>query len=68
MNEKISIIRTKQVCEKLSIGTTTLHTRYMKDPSFPKCIKLGGNNAWNEADIDAWLVEKLETKQKEVTA
>ncbi len=63
MPDNIKIIRTKQVCEKLSIGVTTLHTKYMKDPSFPPCRKLGGNNAWIEAEIDKWLAEKLEIKE-----
>lgn len=71
MTEKITILRTKQVCEKLCVGTTTLFTTYIKqNPTFPKPTKIGGTNAWKESDIDDWINQQIENQQSqnEVTA
>lgn len=65
MNTKIKILRTKQVCEKLCIGVTTLFTTYMKDDSFPKSFRLGGTNAWKESDIDDWINQQMEKQQSQ---
>ncbi|MBS9778632.1 MAG: AlpA family phage regulatory protein [Gammaproteobacteria bacterium] len=58
------LIRAKQLCEKLSIANSTLYSIYMKRDDFPKSIKIGGNNAWVESEIDSWI-ESERVKQNE---
>ncbi|MBS9780138.1 MAG: AlpA family phage regulatory protein [Moraxellaceae bacterium] len=60
------LIRSKQLCEKLCISTTTLFTNFMKDDTFPKATKIGGTNAWFEHEIDTWLDQQREKQRAEV--
>ncbi len=68
MNEKVeskNLIRSKQLCEKLCVSTTTLFTVFMKDETFPTSMKIGGTNAWFEHEIDTWLDQQREKQNIE---
>ena len=49
------VLRIKDVCEMLDVGTVTLW-RWRKDGTFPKPLQLGPNTvAWPRSVIEQWL-------------
>ncbi|THF64247.1 helix-turn-helix transcriptional regulator [Pseudothauera rhizosphaerae] len=60
-----TILRRKQVEQRLSISRTTIYSRINPksqhyDPTFPKPIDLGYRSVgWIESEIDAWIASRI---------
>lgn len=53
-------ITPKQACERIALSRATLD-RMVAAGTFPKPIRLTERRlAFNEADVDAWIAEKLQ--------
>ena len=61
---KLSILRRKQVEQRTGLSRSTIYLR-IQAGTFPKPINLGARAVgWLENEIDAWLVEKIELRNK----
>jgi prophage regulatory protein len=55
----LRVLREPQVCSRIGIHRATMW-RKIAAGKFPKPIKIGANsNGWIEAEIDAWLHERI---------
>ena len=53
-----SILRVKDVCQRLRIGRSTLYI-WLKERDFPPSIQLGPRIVgWRARDIDEWIERK----------
>ncbi|WKE65788.1 AlpA family transcriptional regulator [Gallaecimonas kandeliae] len=53
------LIKLPQVMSMTALSRPTIYN-YMKDGRFPRQAKLGPRNvAWNQEEVEAWIVEKL---------
>ena len=53
-----SILRVKDVCQRLRIGRSTLYV-WLKEHDFPPSIQLGPRIVgWRARDIDQWIERK----------
>lgn len=54
------LITPKQACERVALSRATLD-RMVAAGTFPKPLRITERRlAFNEADVDAWITEKLE--------
>lgn len=59
------ILRLKEVVSKVGLSRTTIY-RLISKKAFPKQIKLGERSSgWLSAEIDAWLLERVNTSRAE---
>lgn len=50
------ILKTRDLQRMLNVGRTSIHVRFLKDPTFPKPLKLGlRDNTWLRAEVETWL-------------
>jgi prophage regulatory protein len=62
--EKLSILRRKQVEKRTGLSRSTIYLR-IKEGTFPKPINLGERAVgWLENEIEAWLAARLEVRNK----
>lgn len=62
--EKLSILRRKQVEHRTGLSRSTIYLR-IQEGSFPRPINLGARAVgWLENEIEAWLVARLEVRDK----
>ena len=55
-----SILRVKDVCQRLRIGRSTLYA-WLKEGDFPPSIPLGPRIVgWRASDIDKWIERKAD--------
>lgn len=63
--DKLSILRRKQVEQRTGLSRSTIYLRIQKG-CFPRPINLGARAVgWLENEIEAWLVERLEVRDKD---
>lgn len=72
--QPVVFIRRRQVEKKIGLGCSAIYARLnpksqVYDPTFPKPVSLGGNShnspvAWVEAEIDAWMAQRIEISRK----
>ncbi len=61
-------ITPKQTCERIALSRATLD-RMVAAGAFPKPIRLTERRlAFNEAAVEAWIVEKMEAAREQVAA
>ena len=61
------LIRFPEIKARVGLCRSTIYTR-IKKGTFPAPIRLGERSvAWLEADIDAWIQERISTATKEVS-
>ena len=54
------LIRIKEVCRVTGLSKSTLYAK-IADGSFPRSVQLTERCvAWNEADIEAWIQERID--------
>lgn len=54
-----AVIPLDRVLEKTTLGRSTIYN-YMKQGRFPAAVRLSDRNvAWVEAEVDAWLQERI---------
>lgn len=54
------LIRIKEVCRITGLSKSTLYAK-IADGSFPRSVQLIERCvAWNEADVDAWIQERID--------
>lgn len=60
------ILRRRQVEERTGLSRSTIYSR-MSENAFPRPVNLGGGKAvgWIEAEIDAWIKERIERRHSE---
>lgn len=64
-NEKITILRRKQVENRTGLSRSTIYNR-IHEGSFPKSISLGSRSVgWIESEVDAWLADCIERRDNE---
>ncbi len=62
----IKILRRKQLEERIALSRSAIYDRLSAsspryDPSFPRPVQLGLNSVgWVEAEIDAWLLNRMQ--------
>lgn len=62
--EKLSILRRKQVEKRTGLSRSTIYFR-INEGTFPRPVNLGARAVgWLENEIDEWLVAKLEIRDK----
>ena len=63
--ERLSILRRKQVEKRTGLSRSTIYLR-IQEGTFPRPIKLGGARAvgWLENEINAWLAEHMAIRDK----
>ncbi len=60
--EKLSILRRKQVEKRTGLSRSTIYLR-IQEGTFPRPIKLGARAVgWLENEIEAWLAARLEIR------
>jgi prophage regulatory protein len=60
--EKLSILRRKQVEKRTGLSRSTIYLR-IQEGSFPRPINLGERAVgWLENEIEAWLVARIEIR------
>ena len=60
--EKLSILRRKQVEKRTGLSRSTIYLR-IQEGSFPRPINLGARAVgWLENEIEAWLAARLEIR------
>jgi len=60
--EKLSILRRKQVEKRTGLSRSTIYLR-IQEGTFPRPINLGVRAVgWIENEIEAWLAERLEIR------
>jgi prophage regulatory protein len=60
--EKLSILRRKQVEKRTGLSRSTIYLR-IQEGTFPKPIKLGARAVgWLENEIEAWLAALMEIR------
>ena len=65
MFQEIQFYRISHLQKKLGVSRSSLWS-WVKQGSFPKPIKLGRNcTAWNSADIDQWVSQKINASSNE---
>lgn len=53
------LIRLPEVQHRVGLGRSTIY-RWMAEGKFPKPVQMGGYAvAWVEADVEAWIANKL---------
>lgn len=74
------IIRRKQLETRLGLSRSTIYGKLTNnpnrpneyDPTFPKPIRLGGENSravgWLESEVDAWLALQIEKSRSKAEA
>jgi len=64
--EKISILRRKKVEKRTGLSRSTIYLK-IQEGSFPKPINLGPRAVgWIENEIDNWLMDRIETRDRGV--
>jgi prophage regulatory protein len=62
----MNIIPIERVTEKTTLGRTTIYN-YMRSSKFPPAVRLGDRHVgWVEAEVDAWLLARVEERNAEV--
>lgn len=62
--EKLSILRRKQVEKRTGLSRSTIYLR-IQEGSFPRPISLGVRAVgWLENEIEAWLAARMEIRNK----
>ncbi len=60
--EKLSILRRKQVEKRTGLSRSTIYLR-IQEGAFPRPIKLGARAVgWLENEIEAWLAARMEIR------
>ena len=60
--EKLSILRRKQVEKRTGLSRSTIYLRIQKG-TFPRPINLGARAVgWLDNEIEAWLVERMKIR------
>ena len=54
----IVMLRMPDVERKVGMKRATIYA-HMKKDTFPKCVKIGGNSAWVEYELDDFLRERM---------
>ena len=62
IQEKLSILRRKQVEKRTGLSRSTIYLR-IQEGTFPKPINLGARAVgWLENEIEAWLAARMEIR------
>ena len=62
IQEKLSILRRKQVQERTGLSRSTIYLR-IQEGTFPRPINLGVRAVgWMENEIEAWLTARIEIR------
>jgi prophage regulatory protein len=63
--EKLSILRRKQVEERTGLSRSTIYLR-IQEGTFPRPINLGARAVgWLENEIEAWLASRIENRDND---
>ncbi len=58
------LMKMKEVMHTTSLPRSTIY-KYINDGNFPKSISLGERNvAWVESEVEDWISEKIELRDK----
>ena len=64
--EKITILRREKVEKRVGLSRSTIYLK-IQEGSFPKPINLGPRAVgWIENEIDNWLMDRIETRDRGV--
>ena len=62
--EKLSILRRKQVEKRTGLSRSTIYLR-IQESTFPRPVSLGARAVgWLENEVEAWLIERLEARNR----
>lgn len=62
--ERLSILRRKQVEDRTGLSRSTIYLRVQKG-TFPRPVNLGARAVgWLESEIDSWLASRIESRDK----
>ena len=62
IQEKVTIIRRKQVEKRTGLSRSTIYLR-IQEGTFPKPVNLGARAVgWIEGEIEAWLLSRIEMR------
>lgn len=54
------LVRFKDLLGMLGLGRTFVIEKVLKDPEFPKPIKLGTTTSWRVSEVRTWIDKKAE--------
>ncbi len=57
------LIRIKEVMYRTGLARSTIY-KFMKLGKFPKQVPIGGIASWNEVEVDDWICQKIEFRDK----
>jgi prophage regulatory protein len=64
----MKLIRLPEVLERVALKKTAVY-KMIEDDEFPRPVKLGAASAWVEAEINAWIADRMsERKPSSTTA
>lgn len=59
-----TLITTKALAAKLSVGRSTVWRFVKEDPSFPRPVHLTARSVrWDDTDVDKWIASIKESKE-----
>ena len=58
------LIRIKEVMNRTGLARSTIY-KFMKLGKFPKQVAIEGLAAWSEVEIDTWIYQKIEKRDKD---
>ena len=61
------LLRRPEVERRTGLRRSTIYAR-MKEGTFPRSVSLGYTVAWVEAEVDAWIQERIEERQAVVAS
>ena len=59
----LRLLRLSEVLARVGLGRSSIYNR-IRAETFPKPVDLGGAVAWVEAEIDAWIAERIRSRDE----
>jgi prophage regulatory protein len=56
---RLKLLNLLQVLARVNVSRSALY-KWMANGTFPKKVKMGSRTAWVEAEVDAWIVQRIE--------
>jgi prophage regulatory protein len=56
---RLKLLNLLQVLARIGVSRSALY-KWMAAGDFPKKVKMGSRTAWVEAEVDAWILRRIE--------
>ena len=56
---RLKLLNLLQVLARIGVSRSALY-KWMANGTFPKKVKMGSRTAWVEAEVDAWMLDRVQ--------